>query len=108
VLLSGRWYRSPSLERGPWTFVSAKALPPDFTRIPENHPKAAVLASVAGTPHAEEAVIANGIPQTAIVQRSQAQLTVRYEGGAPSGSRSPARHAAGRAPGNARATARDM
>jgi hypothetical protein len=80
VLLSGRWYRSPSLEHGPWAFVSAKELPADFARIPENHPKGAVLASVAGTPQAEEARIANHIPQTATVVRSQAQLAVQYDG----------------------------
>jgi hypothetical protein len=80
ALLSGRWYRSLSLESGPWSFVSAKQLPADFAQIPENHPKGAVLASVAGTPQAQEAAIANQIPQTAIVNRSQAQLTVKYDG----------------------------
>jgi hypothetical protein len=80
VLLSGRWYQSPSLERGPWTFVSSKSLPPDFAQIPETNPKAAVLASVAGTPESQEAIIANEIPQTSEVQRSAAQLTVSYDG----------------------------
>jgi hypothetical protein len=82
ALLSGRWYRSPSLDRGPWTFVSAKSLPADFAQIPENHPKGTVLASVAGTPEAQEAIIANEIPQTATVERSEARLTVRYDGDA--------------------------
>jgi hypothetical protein len=80
VLLSGRWYKGHSLEHGPWAFVSAKDLPPDFAQIPENHPKGTVLASVAGTPESQEAVIANEIPQTATVQRSAAQLTVSYDG----------------------------
>ena len=80
VLLSGRWYRGRSLDRGPWAFVSAKALPPEFAQIPESDPKGAVLASVAGTAQAQQAMIANAIPQTATVQRSQARLDVRYDG----------------------------
>ena len=39
--------------------------------------------SVAGTPQAREAVIANSIPQTATIQRDQAKLNVAYYG-APS------------------------
>ncbi|MGA3119422.1 MAG: carbohydrate-binding family V/XII [Polyangiaceae bacterium] len=80
VLLSGRWYSSPSLERGPWAFVPAKNLPSDFAQIPENHPKGIVLASVAGTPEAQQAVIANEIPQTVTVDRRAAELTVSYDG----------------------------
>ena len=80
VLLSGRWYRSASLQSGRWSFVSAKQLPAGFSQIPENHPKGAVLASVAGTAQAQEATIANQIPQTATVNRSQAKLTVTYDG----------------------------
>jgi hypothetical protein len=80
VLLSGRWYRSLSLERGPWTFVSSKDLPHDFAQIPESHPRGTVLASVAGTPESQEALIAEQIPQTATVQRSAAELTVSYDG----------------------------
>ena len=80
VLLSGRWYRSPSLERGPWQFVSAKSLPADFAQIPPSHPKGSVLASVARTPESMQAIIANEIPQTATVERSAAQLTIAYDG----------------------------
>jgi len=80
VLLSGRWYRSPSLERGPWGFVPAKSLPADFAQIPENHPRGTVLASVPGTPESQEAIIANEIPQTARIDRRAAQLNVSYDG----------------------------
>lgn len=66
VLISGRWFRAPELS-GPWSFVAGNALPPDFSRIPPNTPAAIVLASVAGTSQAQEAVIANSIPQTATV-----------------------------------------
>jgi hypothetical protein len=79
VLLSGRWFRARS-PQGPWTFVAGENLPRDFARIPESHPKGAVLASVAGTPQARQAVIANDIPQTATISRSQAKLTVSYDG----------------------------
>jgi hypothetical protein len=66
VLLSGRWYRAPSL-RGPWSFVASDALPPSFAQIPPSAPAGVVLAAVAGTPQAQEAVIENSIPQTATV-----------------------------------------
>ena len=79
VLLSGRWFRSAFLN-GPWQFVASKDLPPDFAKIPDNHPKGVVLASVAGTPQAQESVIDNRIPQTATVNRSEAKLTVAYDG----------------------------
>jgi hypothetical protein len=64
VLLSGRWFRAPGTN-GPWSFVAGNAVPPDFARIPLNSPAAAGLASVAGTPQAQEAVIANS--QTASI-----------------------------------------
>ena len=68
VLISGRWYRASSLN-GPWSFVAGNSLPPDFSRIPPGSPAGAVLASVAGTPQAKEAIIANSIPQTATIPR---------------------------------------
>jgi hypothetical protein len=39
-----------------------------------------VLVSVPGTPEANEAVIANSIPQTATMQRNEAKLDVSYDG----------------------------
>jgi len=81
VLISGRWFRAPNLE-GPWTFVTAADMPPDFAEIPANSPKASVLASVPGTPESKEALIANEIPQTATITRSEAKLTVQYDGDA--------------------------
>ena len=55
ILLAGRWFRSKSLEGGPWEFINAKDLPEVFTKIPEDSPKAGVLASIPGTPPAQEA-----------------------------------------------------
>jgi len=68
ILVSGRWYRGPLLE-GTWTFVPSTDLPADFRRIPPNQPAGVVLAAVARTPQAQEALIANSIPQTASVPR---------------------------------------
>jgi hypothetical protein len=79
VLLSGRWFKSATLD-GPWTFATASDMPPDFAKIPTDNPKVIVLASVPGTPQAKEALIANAIPQTATITRSEAKLTVQYDG----------------------------
>ncbi|NIP93387.1 MAG: hypothetical protein GWO24_08005, partial [Akkermansiaceae bacterium] len=54
--------------------------PDEFAKIPEDHEKAHVLASVPGTPDAEEALITAQVPQTAKVNRKDAKLEVKYEG----------------------------
>ncbi|HYB43215.1 MAG TPA: hypothetical protein VEL75_15655, partial [Candidatus Methylomirabilis sp.] len=79
VLVSGRWFRARSTA-GPWEYVPGAQLPPDFARIPESDPASAVLASVPNTPQAREALIANTIPQTATVNRSEARFTATYDG----------------------------
>ncbi|MEI9991704.1 MAG: hypothetical protein WDM86_16890 [Rhizomicrobium sp.] len=79
VLVSGRWFAGPS-SKGPWRYVAPNALPADFAKIPSNSPKSAVLASVAGTPEAREAVIANSIPQTATVDRTKVSFQSHYDG----------------------------
>jgi hypothetical protein len=79
VLLSGRWYKSPNLQGG-WQYIQATSLPDDFTRIPEGSPKDNVLASVAGTDAAREAVMDAQIPQTAKVDRQNATADVSYDG----------------------------
>jgi len=79
VLISGRWYTSSSLTGG-WHYVAANALPANFARIPEGSPKDNVLASVAGTEAAREAVMDAQIPQTAKVDRSTATTDVNYNG----------------------------
>ena len=82
VLISGRWFKCPTLY-GPWAYVASTTLPADFKKIPPDSPKSNVLLSVAGTPQAQEAVIASTIPQTATVYRDKAKLTLDYVG-APS------------------------
>lgn len=79
VLFSGRWFRAKSM-KGPWEFVPGGELPADFARIPPTHEKASVLVSIPGTPQAKEALIANDIPQTATITRSEARLQVNYDG----------------------------
>ena len=79
VLLSGRWFRAASLA-GPWSYVAARSLPADFARIPADAPAASVLASVPGTPQAEEAMIENTIPQTATVPRRGLAFALRLDG----------------------------
>jgi hypothetical protein len=82
VLISGRWFKCPTLY-GPWAYVPSASLPADFKNIPPDNPKSNVLLSVAGTPRAQEAVIASTIPQTAAIYRDKAKLTLDYVG-APS------------------------
>jgi len=79
VLISGRWF-SASSSKGPWHYIAANTLPPDFAHIPQDSPKGAVLASIAGTPQAREAVIADAVPQTAKVDRSMLTFQARYDG----------------------------
>jgi len=79
VLISGRWYSSGSLDGG-WHYVASNSLPADFAKIPEGSPKDNVLASVAGTDAAREAVMDAQIPQTAKVDRNTASTTVNYNG----------------------------
>ncbi len=69
VLISGRWYRAPSTQ-GPWAYVPGRSLPAEFARIPDSSVMENVKASVPGTRQAEEATIANAIPQTATVERT--------------------------------------
>ena len=82
MLISGRWFKSPSLDRGPWQFVSARELPADFAKIPPDNPRANALVSVPGTPEAQEALIANSIPQTAEVTPGPAEVNLLYDGAA--------------------------
>jgi hypothetical protein len=83
VLISGRWFRAPALT-GPWIFVASDTLPPSFKQIPPTGtPASVVLASVAGTPQAQEAMIANSIPQTATVLRVNGPTFTPAFDGAP-------------------------
>ena len=67
-LVAGRWFSAPDFT-GPWTFATPK-LPDDFKKIPLEHDRSRVLASVPGTDQAIEAVLLAQVPQTARVNRA--------------------------------------
>jgi hypothetical protein len=78
-LVSGRWFSSPGFE-GPWTFATP-TLPEDFKKIPLEHPRSRVLASVPGTQQAAEAVLLAQVPQTARVKKKELKAPeVTYQG----------------------------
>ncbi len=79
-LTSGRWFTSTRV-MGPWTFATY-SLPPDFKQIPPNSPVSSVLASVPGTPQAEDAVLIAQIPTTVTVspEKAAAEVKVSYVG----------------------------
>ncbi len=79
VLISGRWYRAPSMS-GPWSYIASDKLPADFAKIPEGSEKDIVLASVAGTQAAKEAIMDAQIPQTVAVDPKSATCKVKYDG----------------------------
>jgi hypothetical protein len=79
ILLAGRWYIAATL-KGPWNYLAPDKLPADFAKIPEGSDKDVVLANVAGTDAAREAVIDAQIPQTAKVDRNSTSCTVTYDG----------------------------
>lgn len=78
LLASGRWFSAPGLA-GPWA-AATKTLPADFAKIPIDSPKADVLASVPGSPQAEEAVLMASIPKTAQVDRAKTTIVVTFDG----------------------------
>ena len=80
VLISGRWYRSKAMNSNQWEYIGADHLPADFANIPPGSPKDNVLASVAGTDAANEAVMNAQVPQTAKVDRNSANTRVLYNG----------------------------
>jgi hypothetical protein len=81
MLIAGRWYHSQTLTpESQWLYIGSDQLPADFTKIPEGSPKDNVLASIAGTKAAREAVMDAQIPQTAKVDRKKAVTQVTYDG----------------------------
>jgi uncharacterized membrane protein YgcG len=79
VLLSGRWFKSASMD-GPWSHVPSDKLPSDFSKIPEGSDEGSVLANVSGTEQAHEAVLDTYIPQTTAVKREEGTINVEYDG----------------------------
>ncbi len=79
VLISGRWFKSPS-ETGSWVYVPSNKIPDDFAKIPDKTQKENVKASVSGTHQAQEAIIANSIPSTTKVDRVTTKMTLEIDG----------------------------
>jgi hypothetical protein len=79
-LTSGRWFRAKSLD-GPWSYAGAD-LPQDFAKIPADHPRSHVVASVPGSQAAEDAVLLAQVPTTAVINRAEveAKAQVTYDG----------------------------
>jgi hypothetical protein len=78
-LVAGRWFAAPEFI-GPWTFATPN-LPEDFRKIPLEHPRSRVLASVPGTQQAAEGVLLAQVPQTARVNRKTLKPPeVAYQG----------------------------
>ena len=80
-LVSGRWFSAPAF-KGPWTFATL-TLPDDFKRIPLEHPRSRVLASVPGTSQAVDAVLLAQVPQTARVNKKTLKAPEVTYAGAP-------------------------
>ena len=80
-LVAGRWFSAPDFG-GPWTFATT-SLPPDFKKIPLEHERSRVLASIPGTDQAAESVLLAQIPQTARVNKKEMKAPeVAYQGDA--------------------------
>jgi hypothetical protein len=78
-LVAGRWFSAPDFT-GPWTFATT-SLPEDFKKIPLEHERSRVLASVPGTDQAAEAVMLASMPQTARVNKKEVKAPdVVYQG----------------------------
>lgn len=82
VLISGRWFTSATFA-GPWVYVAPASIPDQFHAIPQDSAKENILASVPGTPQAQEASIANAIPQMARVPKTQKFTAPPIVGGKP-------------------------
>ncbi len=81
-LVAGRWFSAPDFT-GPWIFATL-TLPDDFKKIPLEHDRSRVLASVPGSDKAMEAVLLASVPQTARVNKKTLKAPdVQYDGGAP-------------------------
>ena len=78
-LVTGRWFSAPDFT-GPWTFATP-SLPEDFKKIPLEHDRSRVLASVPGTDEAVEAVLIAQVPQTARVNKKEVKAPdVAFQG----------------------------
>lgn len=80
LLLSGRWYTCLTL-RGQWQYVPPGMLATSFSYVPATSIRTRVMASIAGTAEASNAVLKAGIPTIKKVKLGKALLHVVYDGG---------------------------
>jgi hypothetical protein len=78
LTLAGRWFTTRDLRR---RWYAVDALPPEFAAIPDEHPRARVLAAVPGTEAARRAAIEANKAQTAVIDSAAAgELAVPWFG----------------------------
>ena len=78
-LVSGRWFATKSLAKGPWKFVAE--LPENFQKIPEDHDAADVRASVPGTIEAKTAALEALLPtRKSVPADAKPSVDVTYAG----------------------------
>lgn len=77
-LTAGRWFRSASLD-GPWS-AATRDLPGEFLKISSDHDVGHILSSVPGSPDAEAAVLLASVPKQVTIDRSQATVSIAYDG----------------------------
>ncbi len=79
LLVSGRWFSTNSLQKGPWKFTMP--LPKAFALIPEDDAAAVVRASVPGTVEARRASLEATLPEKKEVKAGAApDVKVSYAG----------------------------
>ena len=79
TLFAGRWLATNDIA-SPWKLISAKSLPEEFSKIPDEKEYREILPHIPGTPQAQEARIIAQIPRKAKVNRKEAKLKVKYNG----------------------------
>jgi hypothetical protein len=75
--VAGRWFEATNLT-GYWRTV--RTLPEGFAAIPEDHPRAHVLAQVPGTPQSRHEAFWATVPHVATVKRSGPAPQVEFAG----------------------------
>jgi len=79
-LVSGRWFETKSLAKGPWKFVAE--LPDAFQKIPPDHDAGDVRASVPGTIEAKTAALEALLPTSkSVAVDAKPNIDVSYAGG---------------------------
>lgn len=81
LLASGRWFTTTNLSLGPWTYAKPSTLPGAFAQIDPHGTWGNVLASVPGTPQANDALYQQSVPHVATLDRTLAQPKLTTFGG---------------------------